>query len=309
MRMSIRGVIASAFFAFVSLSVATAQEAEAEYSRAGADTCLGCHDDVKVTSIFLNKHGHPGDPNSPFGEGQLQCEACHGPGGEHAKLSRRGESKPSVPYWGHASTADTAEHNQVCLGCHQKHMGLQWAGSTHDVEDLNCSGCHNPHAQADPVLKTYTQSQVCYECHAAQKADENKPYAHPIAERRMACTSCHAPHGSSADHLLVRNTTNETCYTCHQEKRGPLLWEHAPVTEDCSYCHEPHGSIHPALLTKRPPLLCQQCHSQSGHPSLPYTSTGLADGNPSAYLLGGSCLNCHSQVHGSNHPSGATLSR
>jgi DmsE family decaheme c-type cytochrome len=274
MRMSIRGVIASAFFAFVSLSVATAQEAEAEYSRAGADTCLGCHDDVKVTSIFLNKHGHPGDPNSPFGEGQLQCEACHGPGGEHAKLSRRGESKPSVPYWGHASTADTAEHNQVCLGCHQKHMGLQWAGSTHDVEDLNCSGCHNPHAQADPVLKTYTQSQVCYECHAAQKADENKPYAHPIAERRMACTSCHAPHGSSADHLLVRNTTNETCYTCHQEKRGPLLWEHA-----------------------------------SGHPSLPYTSTGLADGNPSAYLLGGSCLNCHSQVHGSNHPSGATLSR
>jgi hypothetical protein len=26
-------------------------------------------------------------------------------------------------------------------------------------------------------------------------------------------------------------------------------------------------------------------------------------------LLGGSCLNCHSQIHGSNHPSGAGFAR
>jgi hypothetical protein len=26
-------------------------------------------------------------------------------------------------------------------------------------------------------------------------------------------------------------------------------------------------------------------------------------------MLGRACLNCHSQVHGSNHPSGATLHR
>ena len=63
------------------------------------------------------------------------------------------------------------------------------------------------------------------------------------------------------------------------------------------------------MLTQRPPLLCQSCHSQSGHPSVPHGSGGLADGNPSPYLLSGSCLNCHSQVHGSNHPSGVNLSR
>jgi hypothetical protein len=27
------------------------------------------------------------------------------------------------------------------------------------------------------------------------------------------------------------------------------------------------------------------------------------------FLLGRGCLNCHSQVHGSNHPSGAALDR
>ena len=109
--------------------------------------------------------------------------------------------------------------------------------------------------------------------------------------------------------MLVRNTTNETCYECHQDKRGPHLWEHAPVVEDCSLCHLPHGSVNQALLVKRPPLLCQACHSQAGHPSVPHTTAGLPSGNPSAMLLNGSCLNCHSQVHGSNHPSGANLMR
>ena len=32
-------------------------------------------------------------------------------------------------------------------------------------------------------------------------------------------------------------------------------------------------------------------------------------GTPSRFLLGQSCLNCHSQVHGSNHPSGSKLMR
>ena len=33
------------------------------------------------------------------------------------------------------------------------------------------------------------------------------------------------------------------------------------------------------------------------------------EGGSSRFLLGSSCLNCHSQVHGSNHPSGVKLMR
>ena len=109
--------------------------------------------------------------------------------------------------------------------------------------------------------------------------------------------------------LLTRPTLNQTCYTCHAEKRGPFLWEHAPVAEDCSNCHTPHGSVNPALLLSRPPLLCQQCHSQADHPSMAATGAGLARGQASSFLLAGSCTNCHSQVHGSNAPSGADLNR
>ena len=65
----------------------------------------------------------------------------------------------------------------------------------------------------------------------------------------------------------------------------------------------------PGMLVARAPLLCQGCHSQSGHPSIARDAGGLAGGTPSAYLLGQSCLNCSSQIHGSNHPSGSKLMR
>ena len=52
----------------------------------------------------------------------------------------------------------------------------------------------------------------------------------------MACTACHSPHGSTAPAQLVKNTVNETCTSCHAEYRGPFLWEHQPVTEDCGNC-------------------------------------------------------------------------
>ena len=125
----------------------------------------------------------------------------------------------------------------------------------------------------------------------------------------MDCTSCHGMHGDTAATEFVRATLNDTCFQCHAEKRGPYLWEHAPVSEDCGLCHAPHGSNHSGMLTQRAPLLCQACHTQSGHPAVAYDTGGLVSGTPSQYLLGQGCLNCHSQVHGSNHPSGSKLMR
>jgi predicted CXXCH cytochrome family protein len=83
------------------------------------------------------------------------------------------------------------------------------------------------------------------------------------------------------------------------------------VSEDCSLCHKAHGSVRPALLVKSPPLLCQQCHSAAGHPSVARTGAALpgAGGVGAIFVVVGGCTNCHSQVHGSNHPSGAKLMR
>lgn len=117
----------------------------------------------------------------------------------------------------------------------------------------------------------------------------------------MDCASCHNVHGATPA-LLTKNTVNDTCFTCHTDKRGPFVWEHAPARENCANCHTPHGSNQRSLLTGKDSFLCLSCHSYGGHINLPrYNRTS----NP----YGNGCVNCHTSVHGSNHPSGAKLTR
>ena len=131
----------------------------------------------------------------------------------------------------------------------------------------------------------------------------------------MACSDCHNPHGSVGPKLMKRDSVNDTCYTCHMEKRGPFVHIHEPVAEDCSNCHNPHGTTAESMLKARPPFLCHQCHTpHGGHvaelagprsspreygPGLPHYG-GKSGIN---YTQGRGCLNCHTQVHGTNNPS------
>jgi len=300
---------AGALTALLVLVVPLAEAQDVEYSRKGADTCIACHDGAEIMSVFRTRHGVPTHPQSPFGAGQLQCEACHGPGGEHAGRVRRGKERPAIPHFAPKSTASVEEDNGMCLGCHQASVGFGFHAGAHPSDEVGCIDCHDIHSAADPVRHTTTQPQVCFDCHQLVRSETRKAFAHPILEGKMECTGCHTIHGDTAVTMLARANVNDTCQQCHAEKRGPYLWEHAPVSEDCGLCHSPHGSNHPAMLTKRAPLLCQSCHSPSGHPSIAHDADGLATGTPSRFLLGQSCLNCHSQVHGSNHPSGSRLMR
>lgn len=284
-----------------------------EYSAKGADTCLGCHDDespsYSAKALFKGKHAHRGDKRSPFGAGGLQCEACHGPGAAHsAKGSKKNLTTNSFKA---DSFLTVDERNQPCLGCHQDQSRNAWHGGAHDRSKVSCADCHRMHVDRDPVLVKATQPDVCLSCHIKQRADFQKPSAHPLRNGAMGCSDCHNAHGASGPAMLNKPTLNQTCFSCHTDKRGPVLWEHAPVAEDCSLCHTSHGSVRAALLTKSPPLLCQQCHSSAGHPSLPRTGASLPAGGAggSVFLVAGSCTNCHSQVHGSNHPAGAKLMR
>jgi DmsE family decaheme c-type cytochrome len=298
--------------AFAAESQESAEpQADAPYSRDGADSCLACHDDPAILALFRTRHAVPTDPRGPFGHGQLQCEACHGPGGNHAGRVRRGAERPPplVSFDKPASAEEAAEQNAMCTDCHSADTGFGWHGGPHESNDVACTGCHTSHTAADPVLVTASQPGVCADCHNLQHAETLKAYAHPIFEGKMDCSDCHSPHGETLEMQLVRQSVNDTCFACHAEKRGPYLWEHEPAAEDCTLCHAPHGSNQPGMLVRRAPLLCQSCHSQAGHPSIAQDADGLAAAMPSQFLLAQSCMNCHEQVHGSNHPSGSKLMR
>ena len=299
----------------VASPVSMAQDAatdsllDAPYSRKGADSCLACHRDTVTLAVFRGAHGRPQDPASPFGVGQLQCEACHGPGGDHAGRVRRGEQRPALVVFGGEGAAPATLQNDMCLSCHDDDQGVSWRANVHAGHDGACADCHASHAPRDAVLTIETQAQVCQGCHTEQRNAGLKPFAHPLEEGKMNCGGCHSVHDAGGEALLVRTTLNQTCYQCHADKRGPFLWEHAPVAEDCTNCHDAHGSNHPGMLSQRGPFLCQGCHAEAGHPSLVNDAGGLAAAVPSQYLLGKNCMNCHSLVHGSNHPSGSRLMR
>jgi DmsE family decaheme c-type cytochrome len=299
---------ASAASAAATASPAAGQGSE--YTAKGADTCLGCHDDESATysaaAIFKGKHAHRGDKRAPFGAGGLQCEACHGPGAAHAR-NKKATSINSLK----ADSHTAEERNQPCIGCHQSSTRIGWHAGAHERGGVACADCHKVHQERDPMLVKTSEAEVCFTCHRQRRADFQKPSSHPVRQGLMGCSDCHSPHGSTTAAMLIKPTLNQTCFTCHAEKRGPMLWEHAPVAEDCSLCHSAHGSLRKALLTKSPPLLCQQCHSAADHPSAARTSQSLPGGSAggSIFLAAGGCINCHSQVHGSNHPAGAKLMR
>ena len=265
--------------------------------------CLDCHTDdadSPVHAVFNTVHGSLG------GGGSASCTACHGASEAHNRRGRR--EAPDVSF-GPKWTSDVESRNASCQGCHEKGKQLLWTGSAHQQENLGCNDCHNSHEQRDLALDTKGAEQQCLNCHAQVRAELHLPSRHPIAEGKTACSDCHNPHGGSGDAALHQVSLNDNCLSCHQDKRGPFLWEHPPVAEDCALCHRPHGSVNDRLLTARGPALCQQCHAAAFHPSVPYGSEGLPGGSSNQNLLGKNCLNCHSQTHGSNHPSGARLTR
>ena len=282
---------------------------QAPFSKKGVDTCVNCHDEENeypVFPIFKTKHAVKADPRSPFGHDNKQCETCHGAGGDHTKAKKSEKRAGNIINFGRNAWTPVKEQNEKCLTCHQTHQRIDWKGSSHAFNDVACASCHTLHTAKDPVLDRQTQAKVCYACHANEQAKFQQASHHPVREGKMACSECHDTHGENGSGLKVKATAREKCTSCHAEKRGPFLWDHAPSAEDCNVCHSPHGSNQPALLKKRVPQLCQECHSPAGHPSVSLNGSRLA-GN--MFMGAKSCLNCHSAVHGSNHPSGVTQLR
>jgi DmsE family decaheme c-type cytochrome len=294
-----------------------AEATEAEYAKS-SKMCLACHGEGRAQAaheILLTRMAVTADPAAPMADGNHGCESCHGPSKAHTKRAKDGtRPSPAITF----KQNEPAElKNGSCLTCHDNGSRFHWMGSMHDIQETACVDCHDLHVENDPVLALESQPEVCYSCHAEQRAQFMRQSRHPVQAASqatshiglMTCTDCHKPHGSAGEASLVQNTINETCYECHAEKRGPFVFEHQPVREDCSTCHQPHGSNYEPLLNGRAPWLCQQCHDAWNHPSTAYSGTGIPPEGAAPQVLANQCLNCHNQVHGSNHPSGPGFTR
>ncbi|MBI4714717.1 MAG: DmsE family decaheme c-type cytochrome [Nitrospirae bacterium] len=284
----------------------------------GMEQCRTCHEESYQTWIrtphgrwvFPSRQGKPeslipdqktslpqGKSTPERSPGKADCESCHGPGSFHRETP---EDKTRIVGFGKDSPSTAKEK----LQCHTRGKILFWKESPHETGAV-CVNCHRvmDRISSAGLLSKPSEEGLCLSCHKTLRAERRgSPHALSGIFAETPCTICHNPHGTSAEHLLTSPSVNETCYQCHGEKRGPFLFEHFPVTENCLLCHASHGSVQKNILKVRQPFLCLDCHT-----NLPGTHDPL---NPnSRYTYNRGCINCHPMIHGSNHPSGVRFQR
>lgn len=280
------------------VSTSQAQQQMATSQPGVTGQCANCHEEI-VKQYLLTRHGKA----DRFGvEGYQSCASCHGDVAAHAESGD--PSKITNP-----AKLDPAEASQRCLACHSNQSNRAfWEGGAHEIAQVGCLSCHSVHhaKTAERLLVARSERETCFTCHTDQRKAQTQRSTHlfrdELRREMIQCSDCHNPHGSQTEKMLRANSINDTCFQCHTDKRGPFLWEHPPAQENCLNCHSPHGSNNVSLLTMRAPQLCQNCHIQGKH----QTVSGFAN---SPWVLNRACLNCHTKVHGSNHPSGLKLQR
>ncbi len=278
----------------------------------GAEVCKNCHAEY-VESFLQTKHGQSGNVRGP------DCQACHGNGDAHVKAGGGKGVGGILGFNNKATAAD--KKSAVCQACHQSNRHLAfWDAGKHSKNDVACSDCHSLHGKPGPgstiALKVpnpsvtpyqttsrQLQYETCTSCHKQIRSQLLKPSHHPIIEGRITCTDCHNPHGALSHAMVKSESIPQLCTSCHSEKRGPFIWGHPPVEENCLACHNSHGANHARLLTEKPPNVCQDCHDAGRHPGTVYDASGSWLGSRNNRLLARGCVNCHNRIHGSNAPA------
>lgn len=292
----------------------------------GEDRCRSCHRS-ELTEFHKTVHARV---TSADGAQRMTCESCHGPGKPHADAQEAAHGDDAATVAANrlifAFKGSAQENSARCLTCHSSTRQLQkFEHSRHMASATSCQSCHAIHlvdsvAPSSPGRVPLAQAQffhvpelqaeqrwlresllkdsqpgLCFSCHQQTRAQFAQPFHHRVPEGSMKCTDCHSPHGTTNRASLVAPAW-ETCTSCHTDKHGPFVFEHAAVkVEGCAVCHAPHGSVSRFMLQRRESrFLCLQCHgdTHSEQPSVPHSRLG--------FQTRGDCTRCHVAIHGSN---------
>jgi DmsE family decaheme c-type cytochrome len=278
----------------------------------GTENCLAaCHEHDRL-KLFFDASTMGVQLKKESGMPLVDCESCHGPGSlaikdltkelveEKAKqgITVACDFKTLIDLKNLPATAQSL----ICLKCHTANATFNlhnWNAGDHAVNEVSCFDCHDIHSSPDLKVTPRAAGKLCFTCHQSIQAQFSMPSHHPINEGRVFCVDCHNAHGGFTGRDLYQDSIKETCVQCHAEKRGPFLYEHGDVAENCLNCHSPHGSVNSRLLKEREPFLCLQCHES-------HRINAETGGNISPELARGlftRCTNCHTQIHGSDVPS------
>ena len=270
---------------------------------AGSESCQICHEDI-FEGFQKNRHAAL-DADAKGGWEGRACESCHGPGAKHLESMEAGDVL-------NPAKVEPMRADETCLECHLNeptHTGR--IRGSHARNQVSCVACHSVHAEPPPKTGgRHLHAKInmeCAECHSSSWASFQRPHAHKLPQGAMSCLDCHNPHGSFLPKGIRTVQANEpNCLNCHGDKRGPFVFEHAPMRlEGCGACHESHGSANPRMLTRASVSnLCLECHSNI-YRSDGTSASGALGGIPTGFHDLASprfqnCTICHVKIHGSH---------
>ena len=176
----------------------------------GTDTCANCHTDL--VRDFKKTADHSRLMADGKNAENTGCEGCHGPGSRHAESG--GSAKLIV---------NPKKDPEACLKCHLDIRSKFELPYRHAVMEgrMSCSDCHNPHkgsiTKGGGATNLMGKNEVCFQCHTLQRG----PFVFEHEALREGCTTCHDPHGSVNQKLLVARNSM-LCLKCHFQTQTSL---------------------------------------------------------------------------------------
>lgn len=117
--------------------------------------------------------------------------------------------------------------------------------------DKECTSCHDQNRMGEFVE---SQPEMCFQCH--DDASQKHNFSHGPAAAGY-CTSCHSPHKSELENLLLRSD-QQLCLDCHDLGIVSQNEIHKEIGDNsCTECHDPHSSDNRFMLQAG---LCKKCH-------------------------------------------------
>jgi predicted CXXCH cytochrome family protein len=171
----------------------------------GSESCAQCHEEVHRDFITATHARLVAQGDHAVNMG---CESCHGAGSLHVESGGA-----------YHTIINPNKSPETCFQCHLDKRGEFSLPHRHPVLEgkMSCSDCHDPH-KGDAVMGRGTtlasQNDTCFQCHMAQRG----PHIFEHEATREGCVSCHAPHGSVNNKMLVTRNAN-LCLQCHMQQQ------------------------------------------------------------------------------------------
>lgn len=160
-------------------------------------SCIDCH----TTNMQLNYDIESDSYNTTWDEGNVSCQACHGPGSDHVAWAENGGSSADNGLLHDYATIDNAELAESCADCHSRRYPI----SANDVYGHDYYDDFMPELLR-PTLY-HADGQILDEVYVYGSFTQSKMF-----HASVSCVDCHNPH--TAD---VHAPGNATCTTCHQD--------------------------------------------------------------------------------------------